>query len=125
MHPLFSYGAGFIFTTALPPDKAAAAIASIEILKSKEGYNLRKRHQQVVANVKNQLLRRGFPVEYAPSHIIPVSVSIGPAIFLSIYIRYGAGLNKASLTFRNHNGGKARRRASAAPQATRGKPSSI
>eukprot|EP00112_Aurelia_sp_Birch-Aquarium-sp1_P001691 Seg1183.4 transcript_id=Seg1183.4/GoldUCD/mRNA.D3Y31 product="5-aminolevulinate synthase nonspecific mitochondrial" protein_id=Seg1183.4/GoldUCD/D3Y31 len=69
-----SYGAGFIFTTALPPDKAAAAIASIEILKSQEGYNLRKRHQQVVANTKNQLLRRGFPVEYAPSHIIPVSV---------------------------------------------------
>lgn len=69
-----SYGAGFIFTTALPPDKAAAALASLEILKSDEGASLRKRHQQVVSRVRNQLLQRGFPVEYAPSHIIPVLV---------------------------------------------------
>ena len=71
-----SYGSGFIFTTALPPDKAAAALTSVEILKAEEGRELRKRHQESVGYVRNQLLRRGFPVEYAPSHIIPVSVSV-------------------------------------------------
>eukprot|EP00794_Sanderia_malayensis_P006225 gene6225-6941_t len=69
-----SYGSGFIFTTALPPDKAAAALASIDILKSDEGKNLRLRHQYTVGRVRNQLLQRGIPVEYSPSHIIPVPI---------------------------------------------------
>jgi len=69
-----SYGSGFIFTTALPPDKVAAALTSIEILKAEEGRQLRKQHQETVGYVRNQLLRRGFPVEYAPSHIIPILV---------------------------------------------------
>ena len=37
--------------------------------------------------------------------------------------RYSAGLNRVSLSFRNRDESKVRRRASAAPQATRGKPS--
>ena len=37
--------------------------------------------------------------------------------------RYGAGLNRVSLSFRNRKEIKVRRRAGAAPQATRGKPS--
>ena len=37
--------------------------------------------------------------------------------------RYSAGLNRVSLSFCNRNESKVRRRASAAPQATRGKPS--
>eukprot|EP00795_Rhopilema_esculentum_P002199 gene2199-17793_t len=69
-----SYGSGFIFTTALPPDKAAAALTSLQILKSAEGVELRERHQKAVATVRNQLLRRGLPVCFAPSHIIPVAV---------------------------------------------------
>ena len=71
-----SYGSGFIFTTALPPDKVAAALTSIEILKAEEGRQLRKQHQENVGYVRNQLLRRGFPVEYAPSHIIPILVGL-------------------------------------------------
>ena len=37
--------------------------------------------------------------------------------------RYRAGLNRVSLSFRNFKDIKVRRRAGAAPQATRGKPS--
>ena len=39
--------------------------------------------------------------------------------------RYSAGLNRVALSFRNRNESRVRRRASAAPQATRGKPSII
>jgi len=69
-----SYGAGFIFTTALPYDKAAAATTSINILRSDEGRSLRKRHQEVVASLKEQLFQKGLPVEDAPSHIVPIQV---------------------------------------------------
>ena len=37
--------------------------------------------------------------------------------------RYSAELNRVALSFRNRNESKVRRRACAAPQATRGKPS--
>ena len=80
-----SYGSGFIFTTALPPDKVAAALTSIEILKAEEGRQLRKQHQETVGYVRNQLLRRGFPVEYAPSHIIPILVSLYGSMNLETY----------------------------------------
>ena len=39
--------------------------------------------------------------------------------------RYRAGLNRVSLSFRNFKEIKVRRRAGAAPQATRGKPSVV
>ena len=39
--------------------------------------------------------------------------------------RYGAGLNRVSLSFRNRKEIKVRRRAGVAPQATRGKPSLV
>jgi len=69
---LRSYGSGFIFTTALPPDKVYTAITSINILQSSEGQMLREKHQANVRNLRSKLLKRGLPVEYAPSHIVPV-----------------------------------------------------
>lgn len=69
-----SYAAGFIFTTSLPPTVLAGAIASISILSSDEGRDLRKRHQENVKYLKTQLLEKGFPVLPTPSHIIPVKI---------------------------------------------------
>lgn len=69
---LRSYGAGFIFTTALPPDKICAALTSVEILKSEEGEILRQRHQENVKLLRTKLLKVGLPVEHCTSHIVPI-----------------------------------------------------
>ncbi|XP_031573325.1 5-aminolevulinate synthase, nonspecific, mitochondrial-like isoform X2 [Actinia tenebrosa] len=69
-----SYGAGFIFTTSLPPVTVNAARTSIEILGSEEGRELRSQHQAVVKRLRNKMVQRGLPVIYAPSHIVPVHV---------------------------------------------------
>jgi 5-aminolevulinate synthase len=70
-----SYGAGFIFTTSLPPVTINAARKSIEILASEEGRQLRSQHQAVVKRLRTKLVQRGLPVIYAPSHIVPLHVS--------------------------------------------------
>ncbi|KAJ3639517.1 hypothetical protein Zmor_002874 [Zophobas morio] len=69
-----SYAAGFIFTTSLPPTVLSGAHKAIEILASDEGRELRKRHQENVKYLRNNLLRNGFPVEHTPSHIIPIKI---------------------------------------------------
>ncbi|CAG9759262.1 unnamed protein product [Ceutorhynchus assimilis] len=69
-----SYGAGFIFTTSLPPTVLAGARKAIEILASDEGRMLREKHQDNVQYLRGELLRNGFPVEYTPSHIIPIKI---------------------------------------------------
>lgn len=69
-----SYAAGFIFTTSLPPTVLAGAIASIAILRSDEGRQLRLLHRENVAYLKKSLIERGFPVEPTQSHIIPIRV---------------------------------------------------
>jgi len=68
------YAAGFIFTTALPPMNLASAIASIRLLKSGEGQQLRDRQQQNVAHMKCLLSSANIPYEDCPSHIIPIKV---------------------------------------------------
>lgn len=70
-----SYAAGFIFTTSLPPTVLAGALKAIQILRSKEGQSLRKKHQQNVIYLRQLLLDKGLPVELTPSHIIPIKVS--------------------------------------------------
>jgi 5-aminolevulinate synthase len=67
-----SFASGFIFTTALPPAVAAAALASIRHLKVSrlERQCLRER----VANVRNRLDAAGIPHLRNPSHIIPVMI---------------------------------------------------
>ncbi|XP_022664287.1 5-aminolevulinate synthase, erythroid-specific, mitochondrial-like isoform X2 [Varroa jacobsoni] len=69
-----SYGAGFIFTTSLPPTVLCGARASIEILGEDEGRLLRRRHQQVVGYTRERLRAVGLPVFNSKSHIIPVHV---------------------------------------------------
>merc|ERR1712183_748418 len=69
-----SYGAGFIFTTSLPPTVLAGAIASIRLLRSEEGRSLRTVHQENVAYLREELRNAGVSVQHTPSHIIPVHV---------------------------------------------------
>ena len=76
-----SYGSGFIFTTSLPPVTVNSAITSVGILASGEGRELRRQHQSVVHTLRNKLVSAGLPVVYAPSHIIPVHVSV---VFLNV-----------------------------------------
>lgn len=70
-----SYADGFIFTTAMPPMQAVAARKSVQILKSKEGRELRAQHQSSVDNLRNALKAAGLPAFASPSHIIPLHVS--------------------------------------------------
>lgn len=65
-----SVASGFIFTTAMPPCVAAAALASVRHLKSSSVE--RKAHQEVVALVKYKLSQAGIPLMSSPSHIIPI-----------------------------------------------------
>ena len=69
-----SYAAGFIFTTAMPPMQAVAALTSIRILRGEEGKGLRRRHQAVVKQLRAALTGSGLPVLPSPSHIIPLHV---------------------------------------------------
>lgn len=69
-----SYAAGFIFTTSLPPTVLSGAYKAIQILASDEGRELRRRHQDNVQYLRNNLLSNGFPVEHTPSHIIPIKI---------------------------------------------------
>src|SRR3984885_12988379 len=67
-----SFASGFIFTSALPPAVAAGAVASIRHVKA--AAELRKRHQERAALLKQRLAEAGLPVMPSPSHIVPVLV---------------------------------------------------
>ena len=67
-----SYGAGFIFSTSMPPAVAAAARASVRYLK--EHNELRERHQERAATLKRRLSEAGLPVIPSVSHVVPVLV---------------------------------------------------
>jgi 5-aminolevulinate synthase len=67
-----SYAPSFIFTTALPPAVAAAACASVRVLKNRP--ELREKHQRQCALTKHALEAAGLPVLDNPSHIVPVMV---------------------------------------------------
>ena len=69
-----SYGAGFIFTTSLPPSVVSGALAAIEVSRSDEGRELRAKHQLYAKTVKQRLIDAGLPVMNSPSHIVPVMV---------------------------------------------------
>jgi 5-aminolevulinate synthase len=67
-----SFGAGFIFTTSLPPGIAAGARASIRHLR--EHNDLRIRHQERAATLKRRLRELNLPVMDSVSHIVPLLV---------------------------------------------------
>lgn len=67
-----SYAPGFIFTTALPPAIATAALTSIRHLK---GSSAEREAQQRHAELTKQSLRAaGLPVMKSDTHIVPVHV---------------------------------------------------
>jgi len=67
-----SYGAGFIFSSSMPPAVAAAARANIDYMK--EHNELRDRHQERAATLKQRFRDAGLPVMDSQSHIVPVMV---------------------------------------------------
>ncbi|MEN3950349.1 5-aminolevulinate synthase [Iodidimonas sp. SYSU 1G8] len=67
-----SYAAGFIFTTSLAPVLAAGAWASIRYLK--QANDLRVRHQERAARLKQLFRDAGLPVMESASHIVPLWV---------------------------------------------------
>ena len=71
---LRSFASGFIFTTALPPAVAAAAAASVAVLRGAEGAALRARHRDRVARLRAGLDRAGIPHLANPGHIVPVLI---------------------------------------------------
>jgi 5-aminolevulinate synthase len=67
-----SCGSGFIFTTSLPPAIAAAALASVRLVRNQP--ELRVRHQERAATLKRRLAAAGLPVMPSVTHIVPVFV---------------------------------------------------
>jgi 5-aminolevulinate synthase len=67
-----SFASGFIFTSALPPPVAAAALASVRHLKASNVE--RERHQERAETLKHRLHDAGIPVMPSESHIVPVLV---------------------------------------------------
>ncbi len=67
-----SYAPGFIFTTALPPGVAAAALASIRHLKASAAE--REAQQRNASATKRALSDAGLPVMASETHIIPLFV---------------------------------------------------
>jgi 5-aminolevulinate synthase len=67
-----SFGAGFIFSSSMPPATAAAALASVRFLRAHP--ELRERHQERAATCKRLLSAQGIPVLPSVSHIVPVMV---------------------------------------------------
>jgi 5-aminolevulinate synthase len=68
-----SFASGFIFTSSLPPAVAAAAAASVRIVRE-DGAALRERHQERAATLKRMMRDAGLPVMDSVSHIVPVMV---------------------------------------------------
>ena len=67
-----SCGAGFIFSTSMPPAIAAAALASIRHVTAQP--ELRVRHQERAATLKRRLRAAGLPVMPSVTHIVPLFV---------------------------------------------------
>ena len=67
-----SYAPGFIFTTALPPGIAAAALTSIRHLK--QSSTERDAQQRNAARTKSAVLQAGLPLMASQTHIVPLLV---------------------------------------------------
>jgi 5-aminolevulinate synthase len=67
-----SYGTGFIFSTAMPPGVAAAALASIRHVRQHN--EIRERHQERAATLKRRFTEAGIAVMPSVTHIVPVLI---------------------------------------------------
>lgn len=68
------YAPGFIFSTALPPHVAAAALESVRVSMGSEGRSLRDRQQLQAFKLKTKLAEVGLPFTWSHSHIVPLLV---------------------------------------------------
>ena len=66
------YGSGFIFTTAMPPPLASAALASVRHLRQSQME--RNAQQRQSKRLKRRLLEYGMPFLTGNTHIVPVMV---------------------------------------------------
>ena len=67
-----SFGSGFIFTTAMPPALAEAALASVSYLRTSSSE--RDAQQQQAAKLKQRFKEVGIPALPSTTHIVPVMV---------------------------------------------------
>ncbi len=67
-----SNASGFIFTTSLPPSIAAAALVSVQIVRSSD--NLRRCHHERARTLKRRLSEAGLPLMPSASHIVPLLI---------------------------------------------------
>ena len=67
-----SFGSGFIFTTAMPPALAEAALASVSYLRASSSE--RDAQQQQAAKLKQRFKEIGIPALPSTTHIVPVMV---------------------------------------------------
>jgi dethiobiotin synthase len=79
----------FIFTTALPPPVAAAALRAASIVRSPEGEELRTR---LAANVHSFRSRLGLPADPLPSPIVPIILGSDEAALRASEHLRGRGL---------------------------------
>ncbi|BFZ08524.1 hypothetical protein BsWGS_11563 [Bradybaena similaris] len=87
-----SYGSGFIFTTSLPPTVLSGCLASIKVLASDEGRELRARQKRNVKYLREKLVSAGLPASHSPSHIIPIMVGNAEActkLSNDLILKYG------------------------------------
>jgi len=63
---------GFIFTTTIAPPVAAAALENVKYVRAHN--ELRVRHQERAASLKNRLIAAGLPVMPSETHIVPLFV---------------------------------------------------
>jgi len=69
-----SVASGFIFTTSLSPVICAGALAAIKYLRSDNGVELRKQHQQRANKLKQLLKENNIDVVDNETHIVPVLI---------------------------------------------------
>jgi len=67
-----SHAPGFIFTTALPPATAAAALASVRHLRGSQAE--RRALWRRVASLRSRLAAAGLPLRAAPAQILPLVI---------------------------------------------------
>jgi 5-aminolevulinate synthase len=68
-----SYGDGFIFSSSMPPAVAAGCLASVKYVRTHN--ELRQKHQERAATLKQRLKDAGIPVMPSETHIVPVMVN--------------------------------------------------
>ncbi|MBE8191269.1 MAG: 5-aminolevulinate synthase [Alphaproteobacteria bacterium] len=67
-----SFGAGFIFTTSLPPAIVAGALESVRQVRA--NHQLRSQHQARANDLKEKLRAANLPVLITDTHIVPLMV---------------------------------------------------